>query len=356
MISFAKLFGGDTGSVELRPSGVSFRAEPGKSILESALAKGIAFPHSCTVGTCGSCKCRLKEGKIRELTDFAYILSAEELRSDIILACQAAARGDVVIEIEGIESKRLHPTADVRGVIATTERLTHDVMRVVVTLDDPLAFDAGQYALIDLPEIFGKRAYSFACIPEPDGASEVEFWIRHVPGGAFTDLLFSEDLRGREVKVHGPLGNFWLRDGGEAIVCIAGGSGLAPILSMLERAARNGEKRACALLFGARAQRDLYALDRIEAIAAQWGGPFAFTPVLSDESADSEWKGRRGLVTAFVESAFGGRFPASAQAYLCGPTGMIDSAIPILKGVSIPPKDIHFDKFLDARDNIRRQA
>ncbi|MET0546737.1 MAG: 2Fe-2S iron-sulfur cluster-binding protein, partial [Caulobacterales bacterium] len=172
-LSFKSLFGPRTSRVSLKPSGVSFDAKSNMSILEAALAQGIAFPHSCTVGTCGSCKCKLKEGKIRELTDFAYILSGEELRGGIVLACQAAPRGDVVLEIEGVENRHLHPAGDFKGRIVETKNLTHDVKSVRVQLDKAIEFDAGQYAAIDVPGIFGKRAYSFANTPKSNGAPEI---------------------------------------------------------------------------------------------------------------------------------------------------------------------------------------
>ncbi|MGE0487088.1 MAG: 2Fe-2S iron-sulfur cluster-binding protein [Gammaproteobacteria bacterium] len=351
----SKLFGQSVSTVTAEPSGLRFEVRSNQSILEAALAQGIAFPHSCTVGTCGSCKCRLKSGKIREITNFGYVLSAEELQGDVILACQAAARGDVVIEVPGLSAHRLHPAQDFTATISATFDLTHDIKQVTLALDRPMQFDGGQYAHLAVDEIFGARAYSFAMPPRAGGTSEVSFFVRHVPGGMFTDLLFSGGLDGKTLKVHGPAGNFWLRDSRAPMICLAGGSGLAPLLSLLEDAVARHVGRPCIVLFGARTAADLYALDRLAAVGADWNGSFTFTPVLSAEPADSAWDGARGLVTDLLASAAAGLASDEAEAYLCGPPPMIDAALPALAALGLQPANMHFDKFLDGSHGLARQ-
>ena len=151
------LLGGRTHTVTANPSGRQFTVSSGQSILESALAQGLAFPHSCTVGTCGSCKCKLLSGKIREISNFAYVLEAEELRSGIILACQAEAKTDVTLDVPGFSDKQLHPARDFTGTISATLDLTHDIKEVTVVVDHPVQFDAGQYMQLSTPQIFGAR-------------------------------------------------------------------------------------------------------------------------------------------------------------------------------------------------------
>jgi len=146
--------------------------------------------------------------------------------------------------------------------------------------------------------------------------------------------------------LNGPHGGFWLREGDGPIVLIAGGSGLAPLISLLEEAAARGVKRDAVLLFGGRATRDLYCQDDIAAIAARWQGRFAFWPVLSDEQTADH---RFGMVTSEIPAAIaelGGI--AGMQAYLCGPPGMIDAGVAALTGAGIALADIHYDKFTDA--------
>ncbi|MGE3771774.1 MAG: 2Fe-2S iron-sulfur cluster-binding protein [Gammaproteobacteria bacterium] len=349
------LLGGGAHQVTALPSGRRFTVTGSQSILEAALAQGIAFPHSCTVGTCGSCKCRLVGGKIREITNFAYVLEADELRGGIILACQAAPRSDLTLEVPGLSDKRLHAAADYTGRIVATRALTHDIEAVTVELDRPLRFDGGQYAQLGVAEVWGMRAYSFACAPEPDGNSRLEFFIRHVPGGMFTDLLFSGALDGKPLKLHGPSGNFWLRDSRAPLFAIAGGSGLAPLLSMLGEAAARRVGRPCVLLFGARRRADLYCETEIAALASRWNGAFKFVPVLSDAADDADWPGERGLVTERIAAHVEGLAGADAEAYLCGPPAMIDAALPLLVGLGLAPGNLHFDKFLDGSHGLARQ-
>lgn len=351
----SKLFGQRTSTVTAEPSGLRFEVNSSQSILEAALAQGIAFPHSCTVGTCGSCKCRLKSGRIREITNFGYVLSAEELQGDVILACQAAARSDVVLDVPGLSAHRLHPSGDYTATLTGSVDLTHDIRQVTLTLDRPMPFDGGQYAHLAVDDIFGARAYSFAVPPDAGGNREVSFFIRHVPGGMFTDLLFAGGLDDKTIRVHGPSGNFWLRDSRASMICIAGGSGLAPLVSMLEDAVRRDVGRTCVVLFGARTQADLYALDRLEALGANWNGAFTFVPVLSDEPGDSDWTGARGLVTEHIGSAAAGLASDESEAYLCGPPPMIDAALPELGTLGLEAENMHFDKFLDGSHGLARQ-
>ena len=349
------IFGQSVSKVSVEPSGVSFEVGRSQSILEAALAQGIAFPHSCTVGTCGSCKCRLKSGKIREITNFAYVLSAEELRSNVILACQAAARSDVVLDVPGLERKRLQPVEDFTARVVATCDLTHDIKRVTLELDRPIRYDAGQYLQLNVDAVYGARAYSFASAPLDGGSRQVSLFIRRVPDGQFTELLFSGQLDGVTLRAHGPAGNFWLRESRAPMICIAGGSGLAPLLSMLDAAAARNVGRNCVLLFGARTQADLYAQDDIAAIAARWNGAFSFVPVLSAADDDAAWQGARGLVTAHIVARARDLVTHDTEAYLCGPPPMIDAALPVLTGLGLAENHIHFDKFLDASHGLSRQ-
>lgn len=352
---FSRLFGQATSQVTARPSGIAFTVRRDQSILEAALAQGIAFPHSCTVGTCGSCKCRLASGRIREITNFGYVLTAEELRGNIILACQAAALEDLELDVPGLEDKRLHPAADFTGTLVSASDLTHDIKRVTLALDRPLSFDAGQYAQLSVPSVYGARAYSFAMPPAADGNREVSFFIRRVPGGLFTEALFTGELADARFKVHGPAGNFWLRDSRAPLIAIAGGSGLAPLVSLLAAAAARQVGRACTVLFGARSQADLYAQAELARITTAWNGAFSFVPVLSDEPDESDWRGARGLVTDHIASAARSCLAPDAAAYLCGPPGMIDAAIPLLLAQGLAAEHIHCDKFLDGSHGLSRQ-
>ena len=350
------LFSGTARTVRADPAGIEFAVAPGQSILEAALAQGIAFPHSCTVGTCGSCKCTLVSGKIREIANFAYVLTAVELQSGIILACQAAPRSDLTLNVVGLSRKQLTPASDFIGTLVTVADLTHDIKQIEVLLDRPIKFDAGQYVQLSVPGLHGARAYSLAQAPQADGNKRISLFIRHVQGGQFTDLLFSGELDQQQVKVHGPAGNFWLRDSRAPMITIAGGSGLAPLLSILEDAVARQVGRPCLVLFGARTAADLYCENELAAIGRGWNGAFKFIPVLSDEPAASAWSGARGLVTERLAIDTTDFLSADTEAYLCGPPPMIDAALPLLSDLGLTPANIHFDKFLDGSHGLQRAS
>ncbi|UJJ31982.1 2Fe-2S iron-sulfur cluster-binding protein [Halopseudomonas maritima] len=322
---------------QARINGESVAVQAGETLLHAALRHGIDFPHSCRVGGCASCKCRLVSGQVRELTETSYILSDEELDAGFILACQSVPRGEVEIEVD-LAAQQGHQR--VRGRVVDQQRLTHDITRLVVQLEQSLPYRAGQYAELSfdlLPQ--HARSFSFATRQQPD--AQVSFFVRQVPGGVLTSALHSRALVGESVTLAGPLGDFYLRPASAPLLLVAGGSGLAPILALLEEALATGGERPVTLLFGARAQRDLYALEQIRELAGQWNAPFNFVPVLSDAALDTSWGGLRGQVTAQI----GQHLVGAVHAYLCGPPGMIDRAIEVLLNAGVAREHIHFDRF-----------
>jgi p-cymene monooxygenase electron transfer component len=322
---------------------MEFEVEPGRTVLESALRRSIDYPHDCTVGTCGTCRTKLCDGKVEAITPFGYTLSKEELDAGYILACQALAKSDLVLQVE-IGSAEATPTIKQAAKLIRVEDLTHDIKRLTWRVEQALRWRAGQYVNLRWDDCGMHRSYSLATAPPRNGATELSTFVRHVPGGAFTDLLFNGDVADAAFEIDGPHGNFWLREGAGPIICVAGGSGLAPILSLLQDAGARRVRRDCILLFGARGQRDLYALDEIREIRSAWTAGFDFWPVLSEERNED---GRHGMVTAFLEPALA-RLGAGAQAYLCGPPGMIDAGVAVLTQLNVALDNIHYDKFTDA--------
>lgn len=333
--------------VEVAPFGARYEVPGGETMLEAALKNNVPFPHNCTVGTCGSCKCKLKTGRVSALTDFGYTLSQQEIAAGFILACQAVPKDPLTqVEVEGSVAD-VPPAEQFEGKIVATETLTHDILKVTVELDRPIHFVAGQYANLKYPNIGRARNYSFADAPSRDGRSSINFFIRKVPNGAFTEDLFGGRLEGVPLDVHGPHGNFHLHTGDSPMICIAGGSGLAPLMSVLENARKDRVKRPCAFLFGARTQADLYGLEQIKQVEQGWADKFVFMPVLSHEPADSSWTGARGLVTQFITDAMPDIDWSEAQGYMCGPPGMIDAGIASMTEVGMKLESIYYDKFTD---------
>jgi 3-phenylpropionate/trans-cinnamate dioxygenase ferredoxin reductase subunit len=236
---------------------------PGETLLQAALRQGIEFPNSCRVGGCGTCKCKLTSGKVKELTETGYLLTADEIDQGYVLACQSVPQSDVGV---AVDLSTQAAQRSVSGTVVGQRKLTHDITRLDVQLAEPLPHRAGQFAQLSIDGLEGvSRSYSFAAPAREDG--QVSFSVRKVPGGRFSSLIVDEDVVGRSVRVDGPAGDFWLRPGEAPLMLVAGGSGLAPILAILEDALARGVKRSVTLLFGAREQRDLYALDEIVSLS-----------------------------------------------------------------------------------------
>lgn len=340
---FGSLFGKSaTKTVTLRPSGREISVVNGETVLERALKEGINYPHDCTVGTCGACRSRLVSGKVDAITPFGYTLSREELDSGYILACQAVPKTDLEIEIDLASTQQSHVTCSAK--IESITPLTHDIMAVVWNSEQPISFKAGQYMNVRWNGGEAHRSYSFASAPEPNGSAKFTTFIRHVPGGAFTDPLFAGETKGYAFELDGPHGQFYLRGGQGPILCIAGGSGLAPIISLLQDAAKKRTRRDCVLLYGGRAARDIYCEKEIAAIRSSWTAGFDFWPILSETPENGM---RSGFVTEHIAAALE-RLGPDAEAYMCGPPPMIDAAIAELGRQGVPLSAIHYDKFTDA--------
>jgi p-cymene monooxygenase electron transfer component len=339
----ALLRGAPKRAVVLEPSKARVQVEPGETVLERALKNGLAFPHDCTVGTCGSCRCKLLEGKVEAITPFSYTLSADELKAGFILACQAVPKSDLRIEVELGASGEIAPETRVAKLVGI-ESLTHDIKCLRWELSAPMNYRAGQYVNVRWNNGEKHRSYSFATAPLPGGRTEVSTFVRHVPGGAFTDLIFTGDPASATYELNGPHGNFWLRKAEGPLICVAGGSGLAPIISLLEDAAKRRIRRDCILLFGARRARDLYAQEQISAIRDKWTARFEYWPILSEEKTT---EARHGLVTTFIAEAVA-KLGDGVHGYMCGPPPMIDAGIGALRDQGVALEDIHYDKFTDS--------
>jgi len=329
-------------------NGQTIAVELRETVLQAALRSGIDFPNSCRVGGCGTCKCRLVSGKVKELTETGYLLSQQEIDQGYILACQSVPKSDLSIQVD--LAGRLQTRT---GRVIAQDKLTHDITHLTVQLDQPLDYKAGQFADVSLEGLADTtRSYSFATPTSADG--KVSFFVRKVPGGRFSPLVHDEQVLGRTLTLKGPSGEFYERDSAAPALCIAGGSGLAPILAILKDMAARGSERSVTLLFGAREERDLYQLDELEALERSWKGKFKFVPVLSHLTSDAPWTGERGWVTDKIPTLL----EKGAHAYLCGPPQMIDRAIEQLETHGVRREHIHLDRFTTQADvaNLANQA
>lgn len=336
-----------THQVVIEPFGAKITVGAKETILQAALKAGLAYPYECQTGACSTCKTQLLEGDIKALTDFAYILEMDEIQSGTILACQSLAKTDLRIRVETLEDGLPTLAATKRiAKISTITPLTRDIVDVRLLLDEPIPYYAGQYANLSIPGVESPRSYSFASAPQAHASQELSFHIRLIPDGEVSGWFAASDRTNEAIGLDGPYGIFRLRESDAPIVCIAGGSGMAPIKAMLEHGAQQGVARSVVYLYGARTQADLYSESVIQALAETWQGTLRFLPVLSEEPEDSDWSGARGYVSDFIRTIDDFEL-AGCQAYLCGPPPMIDAALPILANSGVRGRDTYFDKFTD---------
>lgn len=322
---------------------LQFAVPRGRTVLEAAQDAGIGFPYDCKVGTCGTCRYELLGGEIKELNSSAAALTAQELSAGWRLGCQSIPQCDLSVALPGLISEVGPPPSLFEGVIAAVTPLTHDIVELRLRLNRPVTFVAGQFAEIEIEAVSGARSYSFADWAPGGTTIEPRFHVRKVPGGAFTEWLFGSEPVGTNLMLRAPQGRFRLRKGAGPIVLVGGGSGLAPLKCILEKAVGE-DQRPVTLLYGARTQNDLFCLDEIAAIGRRWSSDFRFVPVLSMEVEGTSWNGARGLVSDSLNAVAD---IADAQAYLCGPPPMVDAAESALLERGVPADAIFADRFFD---------
>lgn len=330
--------------VSIVSHGLGYAVPRGRTLLEAAQDAGIGFPHDCKVGTCGTCRYELRAGEIRELASSAVALTAAELAQGWRLGCQSIPRSDLSIALPGLISEVGAPPSVFEGHIAGLRSLTHDIVELRLQLTRPLTFVAGQYADLEVEGVQGARSYSFAAWASDGGTTQPCFHVRKVPGGAFTEWLFGGERIGAHLILRAPQGRFRLRKGEGPIVCLGGGSGLAPLKCILEQAVGTDVQRPVTLLYGARSEKDLFCLEEIAGLQQRWRSSFRFLPVLSMEDAASAWTGARGMVADLLDEVSD---LSTAQAYLCGPPPMVDAAEAALLKRGVPSEAIFADRFFD---------
>jgi CDP-4-dehydro-6-deoxyglucose reductase/ferredoxin-NAD(P)+ reductase (naphthalene dioxygenase ferredoxin-specific) len=304
------------------------------------LEAGVPFPHNCQSGNCGACKCELIEGDILELPYSEYALSAEERAQNLILACRTQVWGDCTVRLLEAEDTVLHPSRVMRCRLVGMEELTHDIklLQLAIEAGGPYTFTAGQHARLKFGPGIPERNYSMANSPTE---GTLEFYVRQVPRGQASGYVFTSLHVGAEVTVSGPLGNAYLREQHRGpMLAVAGGSGMAPIKSIVETALQNDPEREVHLYFGVRDERDVYLEPRLRELARRHPN-LRVELVLSEPSRPSER--RAGLVSAAVLEdipTFEG-----FKAYIAGPPPMVEALQRQLEAKGVARRDIHADAF-----------
>ncbi|GCE37389.1 probable phenol hydrolase [Rhodococcus wratislaviensis] len=318
----------------------AFPVAAGNSVLEAALRANHWLPHACSQGTCGTCKIRVLCGEVDHGAADETILTADDRASGLALACQAKPRGDLTIApVNDADSGRpMHPLRDYRGTVRELSDIARQTRRLVVELDQPMEFDAGQYTELIVPGSGVARQYSMANPPSEQRL--LEFHIRQTEGGLATsgwifDTLAVED----RIELRGPLGQFGIVEPQpEPAILIGGGTGLAPLKSIVRHALDTDLLPSIHLYHGGRREADLYDVEHFRAIEAA-DPRFHYHPVLSEEG----WSGATGMVTDAVLNDFASCRGHSA--YLCGPPAMVAAAVKALKRRRMSPRLIFKEEF-----------
>jgi len=338
-----------TFTVTVQPAGRSFDVARDEPILPAAIRAGIGLPYGCKDGACGSCKCRLLEGRVIHGAHQLKALSPAEEDQGYVLTCCATPQTDVVLESRQVAAIDQFPVLKMPVRLMSLTRPAPDV--AVLTLQLPatqnLRYHAGQYIEFLLKDGV-RRAYSIATAPQVDQRS-IELHIRHMPGGVFTDHVFMSMKEKEILRVEGPFGSFYLREDSEhPLILLASGTGLAPIKAIVEQLQASGSRRAVSLYWGCRSQADLYLHDWAQA-AVQQLPQFRYVPVLSEPRVEDGWRGRTGLVHEAVMADWPNL--AAHEVYACGAPSMVEAARRDFSNrCGLPAEHFYADAFISARD------
>ncbi len=334
--------------ITVEPLGRDVPCRADQTILDACLRAGVWIPHSCTHGTCATCKAEVVHGDVDHGEASSFALMDFERDDGKVLPCVATPRSDVVLEadVDIDENIPVHPVEDYAGILVELTDVARDTRRLVIELDRDLAFNAGQYVALSIPGHESlTRTYSMA--NPPSQQRQLELQIRLTPGGLATDgWVFADLAVGDAISLTGPYGRFVLReDRAEPVIMIAGGTGLAPIASMIRHVLEGGVDGLGHLYLyqGARTREWMYDVERFRALEAAYPRQFSYRPCLSEEVADGY---ASGLVTEVLAAEHGTLH--GHVAYVCGPPAMVEAALRTLMIKRLFPRDIFKEEFLDA--------
>lgn len=314
------------------------------SVLDACLEDGINFPYNCRSGECGECLVKLVSGQVKELpgADPAIFNDSNRANGEI-LACMCYPESDLELSLPSSSaSVDFAPIGQREGRISKINRLQPSIYEVVVDVDWSLDYAPGQYFDWQIPGIAPDRSYSAANCA---GEGNVIFHVKIHEGGQVSNYLQHGVLCvGDALVLKGPYGRFGLSDNTYMpAIMVAGGTGLAPIMAILEENFSRSLNRPITLFFGGRTPTELYHLDRLSKWSERYPD-FKVVACVQDAAADANWSGVTGLVTDVLRQTLIDGF--GHEAYLCGPPGMIDAASSLLISLGLDKADIHSDSFL----------
>jgi len=319
----------------IQPLNRVIHVDPGTNLLEALRAAQIPMSYSCLAGRCGTCRCTIVEGEVFEGGDEQQ--RPFTAQDQTVLACRTYVTSPCTIEIAEPDEVVVHTARIVKASVAAIETMTHDIVRIVLKPAKPIEFSPGQYVQLQ----FGPdhvRPYSMAGLTTD---ANFEFHVRVVPGGKVSQYIAQTLKVGDAVRVSGPLGSAYLRRKHEGpMLCVAGGTGLAPILSIVRGALDAGMTNPIHLYFGVRSARDIYGLDWLQALAARHPALKLHVVVTSGDVPEGC---RRGVVTEAIEADL--RDLADWRAYLCGSPPMVEATTLLARRLGMAAECVYADAF-----------
>lgn len=345
----------DTHKIHFEPVNIEMEVGEDEKILDAAFRQGIHLMHGCREGQCSACKSYVLDGEIQMERYSTFACNDAEVDEGYVLLCRAHAFSDCTIELLNFDENELLggvPIQDVRTRVTAIEPMTRDIVSLRLTAIEPATYEfkPGQYSDITIPGSDEHRSFSMATTQSTPG--EVEFLIKKYPGGRFSALLEDGLTVGDELHVNGPYGSFTIKDGHALpVVCIGGGAGMAPILSLLRHLNETESTRPVRFYYGARTAADLFYVDEILTLGTGLRD-FQFVPCLS-ESLPEEGAAGTGMPAGLLPEA--GNVTdvvarreaelAGCEVYLCGPPPMVDAALLFLEHQGVPDDQVFYDSF-----------
>ena len=337
--------------VTIQPANRAFEVARDEAILPAAIRQGVGLPYGCRDGACGSCKCKLVQGRVIHGAHQLKALSVAEEEAGFILTCCATPQTDCVVEARSVPGAGEYPVLKMPSRVLSLQRVTPDVMvlRLQLPANQNLQYRAGQYVEFILRD-GARRSYSMANAPHDLGSPpSIELHLRHMPGGRFTDHVFSAMKEKDILRMEGPFGSFFLReDSQRPMILLASGTGFAPVKALIQQLQHKASTRDAVLYWGCRKKADLYqhdwCLDAVQAMPN-----LRYVPVLSEPSADDAWTGRTG----FVHQAVMADWPdlSHHQVYACGAPVVVDSAQrDFVTRCGLPESEFYADAFTSEAD------
>ncbi len=341
-------------NVTVEPSGRSYSVNEGETLLAAAIRQGIGLPYGCKDGACGSCKSKKLSGSVVHGTHQSKALSAQEEEGGLVLTCCAVPESDVVLESRQVTDESAFPVRKMPARVSSLAKASHDVMLLTLQLpaNEVFKYHAGQYVEFILRD-GSRRSYSMANAPHTQADKPgLELHIRHMPGGKFTDQVFSTLKEKDILRIEGPFGSFFLREeSAKPLVLLASGTGFAPIKAIIEYMQLKNITRPATLYWGGRRPADLYMSEWIAARCADMPN-LRYVPVVSNALPEDGWSGRTG----FVHQAVLQDFPdlSGHQVYACGAPIVVDSARADYTAQAGLPEDEFFaDSFTTEADKAQ---